>query len=125
MTPINPSKADKAAAKLKAKQDADKAAADLKAQKQAAKMEAARVEAENAAAKKQAAAKAKMASSAPLPLPKTDVGSDIGLRTMAAPALPIAASKATRLQALLTKYQADQISPEDYHKQRAAILAEP
>ena len=58
-------------------------------------------------------------------VPVADAGKDIGLKPVAAPALPIAADKASRLQALLTKYQADQISPEEYHKQRAAILAEP
>jgi len=42
-----------------------------------------------------------------------------------APALPISMTKEQRLQALLAKYKADQINPEEYHKQRAAILAEP
>ena len=58
-------------------------------------------------------------------VPVADAGKEIGLKPVTAPALPIAADKASRLQALLTKYQADQISPEEYHKQRAAILAEP
>jgi FtsZ-interacting cell division protein ZipA len=134
MKPVNQTKAEKAAAKLKAKQDAEKAAADLKAQKQAAKMEAARMEADKAAAKKQAAekakaeraaAKAKLTTPAPTQAAKVDAGSDIGLKLAATPTLPIGSSKEARLQALLAKYQADQISPEDYHKQRAAILAEP
>jgi len=134
LTPINQTKAEKAAAKLKAKQDAEKAAAEVKAQKEAAKREAARVEAEKAAAKKQAAekakaeraaAKAKAAAPAPVQAAKVDAGSEIGLKPVAAPESPIGASKEARLQALLTKYQADQLSPEDYHKQRAAILAEP
>jgi hypothetical protein len=34
-------------------------------------------------------------------------------------------AKEQELQALLEKYKADQITPEEYHKQRAAILAEP
>jgi hypothetical protein len=34
-------------------------------------------------------------------------------------------SKEARLQALLVSYKADKITPEEYHKQRAAILAEP
>jgi hypothetical protein len=33
-------------------------------------------------------------------------------------------SKAGKLAELLRQYRADQITPEDYHKQRAAILAE-
>jgi hypothetical protein len=42
-----------------------------------------------------------------------------------APALPIAATKEQRLQQLLSQYKADQITPQQYHEQRAAILAEP
>jgi len=42
-----------------------------------------------------------------------------------APDLPISMTKEQRLQALLALYKADQITPEQYHKQRAAILAEP
>jgi hypothetical protein len=34
-------------------------------------------------------------------------------------------TKEEQLQELLGKYKADQISPEEYFKQRAAILAEP
>ncbi len=52
-------------------------------------------------------------------------GKDLGMKPIAAPALPITASKEDRLAALLMQYKADQISPEEYHKQRAAILAEP
>jgi hypothetical protein len=39
------------------------------------------------------------------------------------PAVP--ASKQQRLDDLLAKYRADQITPEQYHQQRATILAEP
>ena len=42
-----------------------------------------------------------------------------------APALPISMTKEQRLQALLAQYKSDQITPEQYHTQRAAILAEP
>ena len=41
------------------------------------------------------------------------------------PALPISAEKHQRLQQLLQKYQADEVTPEQYHQQRAKILAEP
>lgn len=41
-----------------------------------------------------------------------------------APASPIPASKAQRLADLLHLYKANVITPADYHKQRAAILAE-
>jgi hypothetical protein len=49
----------------------------------------------------------------------------LGLKQIPAPPLPISASKADRLAILLGKYRADQLSPEEYHSQRAAILAEP
>jgi hypothetical protein len=42
-----------------------------------------------------------------------------------APPLPISADKQSRLADLLRKYQADQLTPEQYHQQRAKILAEP
>jgi hypothetical protein len=41
---------------------------------------------------------------------------------MTAPALPISATKEEKLEALTAKYKMDQISPEEYFKQRAAIL---
>ena len=37
----------------------------------------------------------------------------------------VSADKEQRLQELLRKYRADQITPEEYHQQRAKILAEP
>jgi hypothetical protein len=42
-----------------------------------------------------------------------------------APALPINTSKAGKLDWLLSLYKTDQLTPEQYHKQRAEILAEP
>jgi hypothetical protein len=41
---------------------------------------------------------------------------------IAAPVSPIGAGKQQKLVDLLAKYKADQISPEEYHRQRAAIL---
>ncbi len=52
-------------------------------------------------------------------------GKDLGMKPITAPALPISASKEERLQGLLMQYKTDRISPEEYHKQREAILAEP
>lgn len=40
------------------------------------------------------------------------------------PPSPLPASKSQRLQALLEQYKADQITPEQYHSQRAKIIAE-
>jgi hypothetical protein len=47
------------------------------------------------------------------------------LKPIEAPASPLPTSKQQKLQALLVKYTADQITPEEYHQQRTAILAEP
>jgi hypothetical protein len=41
------------------------------------------------------------------------------------PPLSISADKQERLAELLRKYRADEITPEEYHQQRAKILAEP
>lgn len=41
---------------------------------------------------------------------------------MVAPATPLAAGKQQTLLDLLNKYKADQITPEEYHRQRAAII---
>lgn len=64
-------------------------------------------------------------SAAPAPAisPTSPMVPDLHLTTT--PPLPISADKEQRLQDLLVKYRADQITPEQYHTQRAAILAEP
>jgi len=114
-------KAKKAAAEAKAKQEAAQAAAEAKA-KQAASKPAANAKKETAAPAGQPTA------AAPQPATGADksyAGADLGMKPMTAPASPLSASKEERLAALLTKYKADQISPEEYHQQRAAILAEP
>jgi hypothetical protein len=52
-------------------------------------------------------------------------GKDIGMKPITVPPPPVSASKVEKLQALLAKYRADQISPEEYQQQRAAIIADP
>ncbi len=42
-----------------------------------------------------------------------------------APPLPISNDKQQRLKELLRKYKADEISPEQYHLERAKILSAP
>jgi hypothetical protein len=59
------------------------------------------------------------------PSSTTVPGKEAGFAPIVAPPLPISAAKQQELDALLVQYKADQISPEEYHKQRAAILAEP
>jgi hypothetical protein len=59
------------------------------------------------------------------PAPANYPGKDLGLKPIVAPPLPISADKQARLQALTAQYIANQISPEEYFKQREEILAEP
>jgi hypothetical protein len=53
------------------------------------------------------------------------VGQEAGFAPIVAPPLPISAAKQQQLDVLLAQYRANQISPEEYQKQRAAILAAP
>jgi hypothetical protein len=59
------------------------------------------------------------------PVSAKKTGNALGLQPIIAPPLPISMTKEEQLQALLDKYKADQITPEEYFKQREAILAEP
>ena len=52
-------------------------------------------------------------------------GKKLGLQPIQAPPLPISAAKEAQLQGLLERYKVDQITPEQYHAERAKILAEP
>ena len=61
----------------------------------------------------------------PIPPMRQLSGMAMGFNPIEAPPLPVSAQKQAELQALLAKYMADQVSPEEYQKQRAAILAEP
>ena len=130
-------KADQAADNSAAKQEADKkseaeraalstAMADSAAKNTVTNAPAAT--AKTAKAKKEKKQKPAPAAAAQQPAKTSEpgyAGKDLGMKPLAAPALPISTSKEEQLQALLAKYKADQISPEEYQKQRAAILAEP
>jgi hypothetical protein len=52
-------------------------------------------------------------------------GKELGLKPIKAPPLPVSAVKEAQLQALLERYKVNQITPEQYHTERAKILAEP
>ena len=52
-------------------------------------------------------------------------GKSLGFKPIEAPPPPVSAQKEAELQALLARYMANQISPDEYQKERAAILAEP
>ena len=45
-------------------------------------------------------------------------------KALEAPVLPISADKQQRLAELLRKYKADELTPEQYHAERAKILTE-
>jgi hypothetical protein len=50
---------------------------------------------------------------------------ELGFKPIETPELPISAAKEAQLQALLAKYKANQIAPDEYQKQRAEIMAQP
>jgi hypothetical protein len=52
-------------------------------------------------------------------------GRELGLKPLESPPLPITATQEAQLQALLAKYKANQITPDEYQRQRAEILAQP
>jgi hypothetical protein len=51
-------------------------------------------------------------------------GRDLGLQPIVAPPLPISPTQQAQLQALLEKYSASVITPQQYQTERAKILAE-
>jgi colicin import membrane protein len=121
--------AETKAADAQAKADAQKAAqakkdAALAEKKRAAdEAKAAKIQKQKMAeAEKQRADAEKAAESA---ASANNTGKELGLKPIAAPALPISAAKQEQLQALLAKYRADQITPAEYQAQRAEILAQP
>jgi hypothetical protein len=62
------------------------------------------------------------------PLTPADVnypGIELGLKPIEAPSLPVSAEVQSRLQELDAKYKAGEITPEEYHAQRAAVLGQP
>jgi hypothetical protein len=62
------------------------------------------------------------------PVPQPDLnyaGKSLGFKPVEAPPPPVSEQKVAKLQALLAKYMANQIAPDEYQKERAAILAEP
>ncbi len=49
-------------------------------------------------------------------------GKELGLDSIEAPYVPITAAQEAQLDNLLARYKANEITPLEYHKQRAAIL---
>jgi hypothetical protein len=77
-----------------------------------------------AKSKKAAREAAKANAKSKQPTPNAATNSETATQFQAPP-LPISADKQARLKALADKYIADQITPAEYHEQRARILAEP
>jgi hypothetical protein len=61
----------------------------------------------------------------PVPANAGYAGKILGFKPVEAPPPPVSAQKVAELQALLARYMANQVSPDEYQKERAAILAEP
>jgi hypothetical protein len=62
------------------------------------------------------------------PPPPTDTGyagKSLGLPPYVPPPPPVSAKKEAELHALLAKYMADQMTPDEYQKARSAVMAEP
>jgi hypothetical protein len=57
---------------------------------------------------------------APRPVAK---GKALALAPLAGPASPLSANKQDQLAELLRRYKADEITPEQYHAERAKVLA--
>ena len=122
-----------AAAKEEAEKKADKskfsqATTNTPAVKEpATKAEAEAKKKADAKARKEAEAKAKAekgkSGQATTTAPVVKKG--IMVKPIEGPPLPISADKDQRLQELLKRYKADQLTPEQYQTERAKILAEP
>jgi hypothetical protein len=52
-------------------------------------------------------------------------GKELGLKSIEAPNVPVSEAQQAQLQELLAKYKANEITPAEYHRQRAEILARP
>jgi hypothetical protein len=73
----------------------------------------------------QPTAPAHVAVTAPEPPKPVKMNPNKGFAPLPGPASPLSAVKEQRLQELLRKYRADEITPEQYQAERARILAEP
>jgi hypothetical protein len=86
-------------------------------------------------AKPHAAAQPTMATASPQPQPvqkpvvpkpqKHPADGKMEFRPLEGPSSGLSASKQQQLSELLRKYRSDEISPEEYHSQRAKVLGEP
>ncbi len=53
----------------------------------------------------------------------TITAKQLGLQPLQAPPAPVSAQQQEALQSLLQRYEADQITPDEYQAERAKILA--
>ncbi len=124
--PVTSTSEAKSAAVIKAEQKA--AAAEAKRQAEEAKTQeraAAEEQKRAAAAEKQRwedESKAKSAKPNPVTVTKAN---EATFAPVEPPPSAVPASKDAKLADLLRKYKADAITPEEYHKERAKVLAEP
>jgi hypothetical protein len=102
------------------------AAAKEEAEKKAAKGKFSQATTNTLAAKEPATkAKAEKAKSGQATTNAPVVKKGVMVKPIEGPPLPISADKDQRLQELLKRYKADQLTPEQYQTERAKILAEP
>lgn len=124
---VRQAEADAAAKEVAEKGKLSQATTNAPAAKESAKAEAEAKKKADAKARKEAEAKAKAekgnSGQAMTIAPVVKKGGMV--KPIEAPPLPISADKDQRLQELLKRYKADQLTPEQYQTERAKILAEP
>ena len=54
-----------------------------------------------------------------------EAANDFGFKPIVAPMSPVSGEKELELKALLERYKADLITPEQYHAERAQIMGTP
>ena len=116
-------KKKQAEAEAKARKETEKQAQAEAAEKRKAEKD------EKAILERHTEAQAKSKAKKPAPEPakpkeKVERGQQV-MKPIEAPPVPLSADKQQRLAELLQQYQKDQLSPEQYHQQRAKVLAEP
>src|SRR5262249_3441876 len=122
-----PPPATKPAAEIRAEQRAaaGEQQRQAEAEKARVKAEADEAKARDRAAAEEAKARASREAAEAKAAAKTPQFTTTKFEPLSGPPTGIPASKEARLADLLKKYKADEITPEQYHTERAKILAEP
>ena len=125
-TPAQAAKpANTRAAKAEMKKQAEANAKALKEAQKQAKAEAAANKKTGATARKEAEAKTEKAKPAQAAAQVQPDKKATAFKRLETPPVLISSDKTQRLEQLLRKYKADELTPTEYQKERAKVLAEP